>query len=56
MYLQMTVLYTKYKAEIMHYEPIIKKIVWKSTERFRNLSLEKYGHLEMCRNPVYNYC
>ncbi len=43
------------KVKIMLYEPyILLNVVWKSTERFGNLSLEKYGILKwkMCRNPV----
>ncbi len=47
----MTVLYTKYKAENNALWSIYVKMVWKSTERFWNLSLEKYGILKwkMCR-------
>ncbi len=37
----------------MLYEPFMLNMVWKSTERFGNLSMEKYGILKwkMCRNP-----
>ncbi len=42
------------KLKIMLYEPVMLNMVWKSTERFGNLSLEKYGILKwkMCRNPA----
>ncbi len=50
----MTVLLPNIKVKIMLYEPFLFNMVWKPTERFRNLSLEKYGLLKwkMCRNPV----
>ncbi len=43
------------KLKIMLHEPFMLNMVWKSTERFVNLSLEKYGILKwkMCRNPGY---
>ncbi len=31
------------KLKIILYEPFMLNMVWKSTERFGNLSLEKYG-------------
>ncbi len=39
----------------MLYEPFMLNMVWKSTERFGNLSLEKYGILKwkMYRNPEF---
>ncbi len=50
----MTVLYTKYKAENNALWTIYVKYGLKSTERFGNLSMEKYGILKwkMCRNPI----
>lgn len=50
----MTVLLPNIKVKIMLYEPFLLNMVYKPTERFRNLSLEKYGLLKwkMCRNPV----
>ncbi len=52
----MTVLYTRYKAENNALLTIY--VVRKSTERFGNLSLEKYGILKwkMGRNPVIPFC
>ncbi len=49
----MTVLYTKYKAEIMLYEPFVKYGL-KSTERLEIWVWKKYVSLKwkMCRNPV----
>ncbi len=45
----------------MLYEPFMLNMVWKSTERFGNLSLEKYGFFQkyilkwkMCRNPKHD--
>ncbi len=42
------------KAEKMLCEPFMLNIIWKSTERFGNLSQEKYGLLKwkMCRKAL----
>ncbi len=45
------------KLKIMLYEPFMLNMVWKSIERFGNLSLEKYGILKwkICRMHIPHY-
>ncbi len=46
-FVQMTVLYTKYKAEIMLYEPFLLKMVWKSKESVWKFESGKVSNFEM---------